>query len=199
MNNKICFYLLLSIVICVGISCSSEYFVKCPDFTIQEKTQKWIRPFDSLNYEIFEDIDHNIDTIWINRLTIQDTCMEITRGLEGVEPCIKQCTKEYVELTSNINKSVIITLKIRGQELIFNEFHPQNIYFRFDVIENYPKKVSSTHCIEFDQHSKHVAETLWIYCCKCPSIDFTEFYGFKISSNLGLVEYTMMGKVWTKK
>jgi hypothetical protein len=153
------------------LACKDDNGKELSDIT---ETQEWLKPYKGISFEIFEDGNGGIDTVLITSLNDQSYLIASTK-------------------LSNVSFSI----ERKGLELVINE-HAQNIFARFNVPENSPVLIDSYACIDFDQHSGHVAEILNIYCCKCSPQDFP-YFGFKISRNSGLIEYSKGGKIWTKK
>jgi hypothetical protein len=138
------------------------------------KTQQWLKHYKDTSFEVFEDQSGVLDTILIT-----------------------QYADESYRMKSSSTENVEITIERKGLEIVINGDGPA-MFARFNVPDNSPINVSSYACIEFDQHSGHVAETLWLACCKCPPTDHP--FGFKISRDFGLIEFTTLeGMVFTRK
>jgi|GEM_PF-3423215 len=186
MRYCVLFFTLLS------LSCS-KYVDHCPDFIIPEKTLSWFNPYEDKSFKIFESEQGDTDTIWIERKTINDTCVENVPVAEFA--CTRPCVTEYVRFYSKKNLKLIITMKAVGTELLIN-FENSRLKARFDVVENKVNFISSPDCIEYQQYSGHSAEELWLFCCKgemCEQLaDISEF---NLSKSQGLVEFDTKGGV----
>lgn len=183
--------------IAVILSCSKK---PCPDeaFILYPQARQWVKYYDSITYEVYEDKDGLTDTMWITKETIQDTCTIDYNN----HSCTGPCPMESVIISNR--HGFMMTFKARGRKLIINDdasLSPANIKVWFDAVSQEPGPIpGGSACIEYGgaiPGVHYTTELLYVFSCRFCAPDPP---GYKISRTSGLIEYiTDCGKVWKRK
>ena len=176
---------------------SQDCGCKPPDPALDEETLKWIAPYDSQAFFIFEDSAGNKDTLQIVRASDTEFC--------GGDECGSDCQVEIGALTSRNNPDLKFTiaatlikeLRINNREEIDNQ-----IFAEIDVLNEsiFPENDNITTSIidDFEWNDENI-KVLKIKCedgLKCFDYEMSEFV---VSRDFGLIKYLAKdGTLWEK-
>lgn len=174
----------------------------CPVLKVQQLSHQWMAPFDSKTFEIYEDNNGVIDTMWITRTMINDTC--IWYNAHSSIPCTTNCDIRTVELISGNNDRVNLVMKVNGTELSVNAL--SGIPMRYDLLQHYPLSTGGVPFYNYyswlgQEATGYYTKEIKAYC-NSPAVceSMYELQSYTISRASGLIEYsTKGGRVWHKK
>lgn len=174
----------------------------CLELKIMQLSHQWMAPFNSKTFELFEDNNGVIDTMWITRTTSVETCTWNTQY--SAVPCSAKCDVETVELISGSNDRLKLVLKIMGHELSVNA--TSGIPMKYDLLKHLPLSTGGSPFFDYrawfgKEPDGYYTEEVSASCNFPPLCEsMYELLSYKITRTSGVTNYsTKGGRLWHKK
>ncbi|MBO0931911.1 hypothetical protein [Fibrella aquatilis] len=189
--------LIVSIVVIFILTTTCSYKCVQPlDSSLSSTVRDWLVPYKKQNFLLFGSQQGDIDTLSIQYKMFNEFC--------GGEECGTLCESEQILLTSSSNKTIVIRIDIRLNNLlaINNDIDSKYLYISYDVKDKSIFQKPSAIRVEYFENYTYKGSFIHLLSSDCTSLtscDKLLFPSYKISQELGLIEYgDDKGKIWKR-